>query len=135
MDTVFVDSNVFLRYITRDDQGQADRAKKLFQQAQSGKISLVTGPPVLFEIAWTLKIRYRQPLHKVLDFIESLLTTPWISMPDKDLALEAVRLAINTEQDFADAYIHASARKSGAIGMATFNRKHFEKMGTVLFDL
>jgi predicted nucleic acid-binding protein len=129
MDTVFVDSNVFLRYITRDDQGQTDRAKKLFKQAHSGEISLVTGPPVLFEIAWTLKIRYKQPPHRVLDFLESLVTTPWISMPDKDLALEAVRLAKNTEQDFADAYIHASACKSGAIGIATFNRKHFEKMG------
>jgi predicted nucleic acid-binding protein len=135
MDTVFVDSNVFLRYITRDDQGQADRAKKLFLQAQSGKIILVTGPPVLFEIAWTLKIRYKQPLLKVLDLLEALVTTPWISMADKDIAQEAIRLAKNADQDFADAYIHAIARKSGALGVASFNRKHFERMGTTLYDV
>lgn len=134
MDMVFVDSNVFLRFITRDDRGQADRAKKLFLQAQSGKIGLLTGPPVLFELAWTLKVRYKRPLLQILDLLESLVTTPWIAMPDKDLAREAVRIARKTGQDFADAYIHASAMKNGASGVATFNRKHFEEMGTALID-
>lgn len=135
METVFVDSNLFLRYLTKDDTGQADLAKGLFLKAQAGQIRLVTGPPVLFEVAWTLKVRYKQPPRKILEFLDSLVTTAWIGMPDKDVAGEAVSLAKKTDQDFADAYIHASALKLGATAVATFNRKHFESMGTALFDL
>lgn len=52
---VFLDANVFLRYFTLDDAGQHGRASRFFDAASQGAIELVTGPPVLFEIAWTLQ--------------------------------------------------------------------------------
>lgn len=58
--TVFVDSNVFLRFFTVDDAGQHERAAQLFEKAAAGKVKLVTGPPVRFEIAWTLRSAYDQ---------------------------------------------------------------------------
>jgi len=135
MDTVFVDTNVFLRYLTKDDTTQAAKAKKLFQKAQSGQVKLVTGPPVFFELAWTLKVRYKLSLSEILDILETLVTTAWLSLPDKDLVEKAVALAIKSNQDFADAYIHTSAEKLGVKGVATFNRKHFTRLGTYLIDL
>lgn len=135
MESVFVDANVFLRFLTKDDDGQASKAKSLFLKAQEGKLRLVTGPPILFEIAWTLKVRYKLSHTEILDVLESLIATPWLEMVDRDLAEEAVNIARLSGQDFADAYIHASAQQIGAAGVATFNRKHFEKLGTNLIDL
>jgi predicted nucleic-acid-binding protein len=135
MTSVFVDTNVFLRFLTLDDDGQAARAKSLFKKAEKGRIRLFTGPPVLFEIAWTLKAGYKRSHEEILNILETLVSTPWLDMPDKDLAGEAVTVARLSGQDFADAYMYVSARKSGIGGIATFNSKHFEKMDAKLAEL
>jgi predicted nucleic acid-binding protein len=51
MERYFVDSNVFLRFIVRDDTGQSAHAEHLFLRAKAGKIKLFCGPPVFFELA------------------------------------------------------------------------------------
>ena len=135
MKTVFVDANVFLRFFTTDDAGQHERAAALFRLAAGGKVALVTGPPVLFEIAWTLRAAYRQPNDKVLDALSAIAATPGVTLLDRDLVEEAIALARGQEVEFADAYIAASARKAGADEIATFNRKYFERTGAALARL
>lgn len=135
MKSIFVDANVFLRFLTMDDAGQMSRVLSLFKKAEKGNIRLVTGPPVLFEIAWTLKKAYKKSSEEILDLLASLVSTSWLDMTDRDLVEEAVNIAKISCQDFADAYIHASSIKAGADSIATFNKKHFEKMGSVLMDL
>jgi predicted nucleic-acid-binding protein len=134
MDTVFVDSNVFLRYLTADNADQSAQARNLFQNAIEGKIILITGPPVLFEISWTLKVRYKRSAAEILDILEALVSASWLNMADKNIVGHAVITARASGQDFADAYIHESALKMGAQCIATFNKKHFERMRTNLMD-
>ncbi|PYV18921.1 MAG: PIN domain nuclease, partial [Acidobacteria bacterium] len=55
MRRVLVDANVFLRFFTHNKRGQHSRAADLFKKAANGTLLLLTGPPVLFEIAWTLR--------------------------------------------------------------------------------
>ena len=69
MKTVFVDSNVFLRFFTADDAGQHEKAARLFRQAASGKTALIAGPPVLFEVAWTLRAAYRLPRESAIPLL------------------------------------------------------------------
>jgi len=135
MKSIFVDANVFLRFLTMDDAGQMSKVISLFKKAEKGNIRLVTGPPVLFEIAWTLKKAYKKSSEEILDLLASLVSTSWLDMTDRDLVEEAVNIARISGQDFADAYIHVSSIKTGADSIATFNKKHFEMMGSVLMDL
>lgn len=58
--SVFVDANVFIRFFAWDDEAQAGAAERLFTAAREGKARLVTGPPVFFELAWTLGYRYKE---------------------------------------------------------------------------
>jgi predicted nucleic acid-binding protein len=58
---IFVDANVFLRFFTRDDESQQKRSEGLFRSAAAGEAALITGPPVLFEVAWTLRSVYDLP--------------------------------------------------------------------------
>lgn len=135
MKTVFVDANVFLRFFTTDDAGQHDRAAGLFRLAAARKVALVTGPPVLFEIAWTLRAAYGQPRAKVLDVLAAIAALPGLELTDGAAAHEALALARKSDQEFADAYIAASSRQWGADEIATFNRKHFEALGATLHGL
>jgi len=135
MSRVFVDANVFLRFLTQDDAGQCERAARLFEAAAAGRLSLITGPPVLFEIAWTLRARYDQPCEVVLDVLSRILALPGLEMTDASLVEEAIRLAGETGQEFPDAYMAATLAAVRADAVATFDREHFEKLGVPLHAL
>ena len=135
MKTVFIDANVFLRFFTMDDKGQHEKAAGLLQRAAAGKVALVTGPPVLFEVVWTLRSAYGVPWEKVLDVLSRMRGMPGLRMTDADLVDEAISVCRATGQEFADAYIVASAKRARADGIATFNRKHFEKMAAPIYPL
>jgi len=124
MKRVFVDANVFMRFFTEDEEGQHERAAGLFAHAAAGKVRLVTGPPVLFEIAWTLRAAYRLPREKALDVLHRIRMLSGLELSDARLVEEALRLARASGQEFADAYIAASATACGTDAIATCNRKH-----------
>lgn len=129
MKTIFVDANVFLRFFTVEDRGQHEQAAELFRQAAAGKVALVTGPPVLFEIVWTLRSAYKQTNAKMLDVVAAIAALPGLQLTDERTVEAALALAKASGQEFADAYIASAARQVGADEVATFNRKHFDRLG------
>ena len=134
MEEVFVDSNVFLRFCAEDDKAQGDSAEKMFRMAARREIELVTGPPVFFEVAWSLKSGFKWPNEKILETLEAMTTIPNMKLLDKDLVVKAILLAKETGQGFSDAYITVTARARGA-KVATFNVNHFSKLGAALYPL
>ena len=131
----FVDSNIFVRLFVEDDDRQRPLARELLKQAQTGAIDLVTGPPVFFEIAWVLSHTYNVPNGQVLDVLEAILSFSGLRVLDKELIISALSLARKASSTFADSYISASARHIQADNVATFNRKHFKKLGVNLCSL
>lgn len=131
----FVDANIFLRFLTVDDRGQHEKAVRLFDAARRGECRLATGPPVLFELAWTLRAAYKQPKAGVLEILKAVFATPGLTLIDAPLVADALTLASATGSEFADAYIAASCRAAKCSGVATFNRKDFARLGVELADL
>jgi predicted nucleic acid-binding protein len=134
MDRYFIDSNVSLRFYTADDKKQQAEAQKIFLKAKSGEIELFCGPPVFFEVAWVLRSCYKIPNTDILDRLESMLTIPNLNVSDSDCVKRAIFLARKSKQSYADAYI-AIVAKDVNIGIATFNKKHFSKLGVPLYPL
>jgi predicted nucleic-acid-binding protein len=129
MSSWFVDTNVFLRFLTVDDRGQHQKAVGLFESAAAGACRLVTGPPVLFELAWTLRAGYKTSRATVLEILSAVFATPGLVLTDAPLVAEALSLAAATDSDFADAYLAVSSRAAGCAGVATFNERDFAKLG------
>jgi predicted nucleic acid-binding protein len=134
MKPVFVDANLFLRFFTRDDETHHRKAVSFFKRVSAGQIRVLTGPPVLFEVAWTLRSAYHQPSEKVLEVLGAILSLPGLKMTDTHLVSQALDLARNSGIEFADAYIAASAAEAGAV-VGTFNRRHFEHLNLELYPL
>ena len=133
---VFVDANVFIRLFAElDNEAQASQAEQFFDAAGRGEIDLATGPPVFFEIAWVLGQRYKIENDKVLDVLEAILTYPNLRVLDKEQVIAAISLARETGNVFADSYIAVSASNIKADKVATFNKKHFSKLGVELYQL
>jgi predicted nucleic-acid-binding protein len=88
---------------------------------------MVTGPPVLFELAWTLRAAYKGPPARVLELLSAVFATPGLTLTDAPIVAAALPLALATGSEFADAYGAAIGRAAGFAGVATYNRKDFEQ--------
>ena len=130
---IFVDTNIFTRLFVKDDAGQHEQAKALFMQAQEGKVKLLTGHPVFFELAWVLSYTYKVPNSEILDRLESILSFGGLKVSDRDFIAEAISLARARNGGFADSYIAASLQRLKAQEVATFDKKHFSKLGAKLY--
>jgi predicted nucleic acid-binding protein len=131
----FVDTDVFLRFLTLDDDGQHAKAVQLLESAARGERRLVTGPPVLFELAWTLRAAYKVPRAQVLVILKAVFAMPGLTLTDSLLVAESLSLASEADSEFADAYIATASRAAECPGVATFNRKDFAKLGVDLAEL
>ena len=135
MTSWFVDTNIFLRFLTVDDKGQHQKAVRLFEAARRDECRLITGPPVLFELSWTLRAAYKTPKSRVLEILSAVFASPGMALMDAPLVAEALSLALETGAEFSDAYIAASSRAAGCSGVATFNRKDFARLGIQVAQL
>ena len=134
MKKVFVDTNLFIRYLINDIPSQIDKVEDLFDLAEKGELRLVTGPPVFFEMAWTLKSFYNMSRKRIYECLSSILGLPGLEVTDLDILEEALELFFRTSSDFSDTYIAVLSRKVGAESVATFNAKHFKNLPVKLYS-
>jgi predicted nucleic acid-binding protein len=128
VDRVFVDTNVFLRFLTNDDPAKAKRAESLFREAVRGRVRLVTSLLVMAEIVWTLESFYRVEKSGIASSIRKILNTPNLDCPEGLLLLEALDLYVEQNIDFIDAYHAVHAREQGLTRVVSYDRKHFARV-------
>ncbi len=86
----FIDTNIFLRYLTRDDPSKYDKFKSLFKKAIEGKTALVTSGMVVAELIWTLSSYYRVPKADIIEKISIIVSTESLYIPDRDIIADAL---------------------------------------------
>src|SRR5262245_51431869 len=128
MTELFVDTNIFLRFLTNDDPTKAKKAEQLFKAAVDGRKRLRTSLLVIAEIAWTLESFYELPKQDIADKIAIILNTPNLVCPEAALIRRALDLYASLNIDFVDAY-HAFYLKDESIRqIASYDRKHFGRV-------
>jgi predicted nucleic-acid-binding protein len=128
MKTAFVDTNLFIRYLTNDNPQKAERVEKLLAQAASGKIRLVTAEMVLAEVIWVLESAYGLKAPEIAPMIKGILATPGLEVTDESLAERALGYYETCNIDFIDGYIAALMEKMGIIEVFSFNKKHLPRI-------
>ncbi len=121
----FVDTNVFLRFLTDDIPEQAEQAAELLQAAGAGKTALVTSALVIAEIVWTLESYYELSRGEVARLVLAILNTPGLRVEHGELIAEAAGLYAQLNVDYADAFNACWMRRQGLDQVVTFDRKHF----------
>ena len=125
---VFVDTNVFLRYLTNDVPDQAEAVERLILQAERGEISLLTNALVIAEIVWVLESYYDVEKPDVRAMVSAILTADGLRVERRDLILQAISDYVEKNIDFADAYNGAWALSEGISSAATFDAQHFSRI-------
>lgn len=126
-ETIFVDTNVFLRFLTNDDPAKADRARALFARAIAGEVTLATSLLVVAEIVWTLESFYGLDKAAVADKVAAIVGTPNLACPEADVVLQALDFYVAKNVDFIDAYHAFLLKHRGPRRIATYDRKHFRR--------
>jgi predicted nucleic acid-binding protein len=104
MEKVFVDTNLFLRYLTKDDPGKYERCRAVFKKAVEGKVSLLTSEMVIAELIWTLLSYYKVPKAEVIEKVSIIISTPSLYVVDRTIIADSLVLYSQKNIDFIDAY-------------------------------
>jgi len=134
-ETVFADTNLFLRYLTNDVPAQADLIESLLHRAAKGKINLVTTSMVIAEIVWTLESYYELDKKEIQTMILGILNTDGLEVINSDLILQAIVHYTDKNVDFIDAFNAAWMVKNDVDKIYTFDQKHFNRFDGIVAEL
>lgn len=127
--TAFVDTNVFVRHLTGDPPEQAAAATRYLAAADDLRLEDL----ILAEVAYVLESVYRAARADVALSLRAILGFPAVRVADPELLQRAVELYDVNALDFAEAYLVASAERSGVGIVASFDRQ-IDRVGTVRRD-
>ena len=128
----FVDTNIFVRYLTKDDPVKAYACLELFKQAERNETLLFTSETVIAEIAYVLSSPrlYGLTHAQIRERLVPLLTLSGLKMPDKTLCLRALEVYAAHAVDFEDALAVAHMERQQIAAIYTYDRD-YDKISAV----
>ena len=131
MRSYFVDTNIFIRYLTNDDPVKADSVEKLLSEAAAGKVRLVTAEMVLAEVVWVLESFYGLKNVEVGSMVKAILATPGLEVLNSVLVEKALEYYLAHNIDFVDAYIVAVMDKHKISDIYSYDKKHLSRIKSI----
>ena len=116
-----VDTNVLVRYVTRDDPGQERAASRFLESARTRSEPIFVNVIVLCELVWVLGRTYEYSKAELAAVIGQVLTTEQVVVEDADLAWLALSDFKASKADFADCLIGRKNLRLGCDATATFD--------------
>ena len=126
-DILFVDTNVFVRYLTGDDEDKADNVAKLLRKAANGSVQLITADIVIAELVWVLSSFYDQPVSVVADLVRAILNTEGLQIDGSERIEAAIEIFEESRIDFIDAYIIGFMRLKRIASLCSYDKKHLSQ--------
>lgn len=121
-----LDTNVLVRYLTRDDEQQWQQAATTIQQNQPCFIVNI----VLCELVWVLKgSNYGFRKDEIINVLEAMLHSAAFEFENRSTVDQALQRYKQGKADFSDYLIGAIARQSGCTQTVSFDRKLKDERG------
>ena len=127
----FVDTNVFVRYLTGDDEEKASAFERLLVQSESGKIRLVTSKIVITELVWILESFYKLKSSVIVELIRAILNTEGLRIKGSDLIEKTLDIYESQNIDYNDAHIIAYMHANHIETLYSFDKKHLSKINGI----
>jgi len=123
----FIDANVFLRFLTRDDPVKAERVKMLLERAERGEVTLVTSESVITELVFVLSSPKLYNLHReeIRAVLSPIVGLKGLKLPSRRALSRALDLFAATSMDFVDA-LAVAQMEAGRINEIYSYDRHFD---------
>jgi uncharacterized protein len=124
-DTQFLDTNIFLRYLTRDDAQKHQACLVLFQQAEQNQVSLVTSEAVITEVVYVLSSpkHYQLSRPRIQVALSRLLILSGLKVPQRQVCLRALDLYAKHNLDFEDCLSLAHMEQQDLTQLYSYDRR------------
>lgn len=126
--TYFIDSNVFLRVLVKENEKSYQDCFKLLEFVQSKKIIAITSDLVLAEINWVLESYYRFDKEKVILALEGIINLTGLKIKNATDISEAIEFYKSNKVKYIDAVI-ASDRIFKSNGIIISYDRDFDRLG------
>lgn len=129
MTKIFIDTSVFIRFLTKDDPEKFEDCARLFELVELGKFRPYISNIVILEIQFVLIRLYKFPKSQVLADINNLLTLRNLTIIEKTDTLKALSLYKNYSIKYPDCLIATQAPKGAK--MVSYDTE-FSKIKTII---
>ncbi|MDP2936401.1 MAG: type II toxin-antitoxin system VapC family toxin [Dehalococcoidia bacterium] len=126
--SLLIDTNVLLRFLTGDDPSKAEACKELFERAERNEVELHINELVLAELVWTLRSSYGRAREQIVEALEAIMSLAGLHVHRKAVLEEAIDLYERFNVDFVDAYNAADLRARGLDAVCSYDA-HFDRLG------
>ena len=116
--SAFVDTNILIRHLTGDPPRQAARATKFLAEVDE----LFLADLIVAEVVYVLESFYEVERARVAELVRVVIVFNAIRVVDEEPLLRAVEVYEVDRLDFAEAYLVASAERSGVDTVVSFDR-------------
>ena len=130
---IALDTNVLIRYLTRDNPEQAEAARALLQGLTTNGPGFICRE-VVIEVVWVLEKSYRFRRERIANIVVELVATDTLVIEDDNDVAQAAAAYREGSADFSDLMILAAANRVGAQPLYTFDRRFARLDGTELVE-
>jgi len=106
----FIDTNVFLRYLTGDDEKKAQNTLALLKRLEQNQEKATTNLLVIFETIFTLERFYKVDRGEVRHLLQPILELRGLKFREADTVIDALSIYTGKNIPFADAFNAAYMR-------------------------
>jgi predicted nucleic acid-binding protein len=110
VNSVWLDTNVLVRFITSDSSEQAGRVVALMRRAERGEVNLRLATIVVAEAVWVLGSVYAFDRGQIAEALRAFILADGVSAEDREIVTDALRFMQDQNVAYVDAYLAALAR-------------------------
>ena len=117
----FIDTNLFLRYFTRDDEKKANDVLVLLKRVERNEEKVTTSPLMIFELVFTLESYYKVPRREIKELLQPLFNLRGLRLDFRDVFESALELYSQGKLSFVDAFNACFMQKRGIREIYSFD--------------
>jgi len=110
---ILLDTNVIIRFLTRDHEEYYHKSVEVFRDIESGKIEALLMDFILAEVIYVLKRIYKYSKNDIASVLKKLLLYKNLYTENKLITFEALEIYADKNIDFADAMLCAKQKLEG----------------------
>ncbi len=124
----FIDANVFLRYLTKDDPEKASASYALLKRLEDGSEEATTSEVILAEVVYVLtRGRHGLSREDAGLRLRAIVDARGLRLPDKAVVQHALTLYLTRSLDFEDCLIIARMHSEGIEALYSYD-KDFDRV-------
>jgi predicted nucleic-acid-binding protein len=125
-----LDTNVIIRYLTQDDEGQSKKANQIIENGINSNHNFWISQLTFCEVVWVLERSYKLKKTKIIDILSKILETEHLIIENESIVEQALEDYKQHSISFSDCLIGQFNKHHDCLFTYTFDVKAANKLST-----